>query len=85
MATIDDDIAYLKAEIDRLLQRTPDKPDGRPEALSSGDWIKIREMRTERNALTRERWQSLTTPRERLSLQMKISKIVKKIQTSHIP
>jgi len=82
MATIDDDIAYLKAEIDRLLQRTPDRPDGVPEALSSGDWVKIREMRTERAALTRERWLMTTTPRERLSLQMKISK---KIQTSHIP
>ncbi len=79
MATIDDDIAYLKDQIDKVMQRTPGKPDGRPEALSSGDLVRVREMRKERSALCRERWESITTPRQRLDYQREVGEIVRGI------
>ena len=75
MATINDDIAYLKDQIDQLLKRSPDKPDGMPEMISTSGWVKIREMRTERRALCEQRWQESTTPRERLELGRRISAI----------
>lgn len=75
MATINDDIAYLKDQIDKLLKRSPDKPDGMPEMMSANDWVKLREMRTERRSLCAQRWQEITTPRERFDLERRISAI----------
>ena len=79
-ATIDDDIAYLKIMIDVLMQRTPSKPDGLPEAVSTSDWVKIREMRTERKALCAQRWESVTNAHERRALEQRVGEIARRVK-----